>query len=148
MGVDLSDLSSGTNCFMAQRLVRRLCPHCKREIKSPTAELEQIKSVMDKISPTTNIKMPNVEKIYEAVGCPKCHGLGYHGRIPVAEVMEIDEEMEKYIITSPTTTEIQEKAIEKGMLTMGQDGILRVEECITTIEEVARVSDEIDLMED
>ena len=148
MGVGLSDLSSGTNCFMAQRLVRRLCPHCKREIKLPTAELEQIKSVVNKISPATNIKMPNVEKIYEAVGCPKCHGLGYHGRIPVAEVMEIDEEMEKYIITSPTTTEIQEKAIEKGMLTMGQDGILRVVEGITTIEEVARVSDEIDLMED
>lgn len=148
MGVSLSDMSSGTNCFMAQRLVRKLCSYCKREIKPPIEELEQVKNILNKISPATNIKIPAIEKIYKAVGCPKCHGLGYQGRVPVAEIMEVDEEMEKYIITSPTTTELQEKAIAKGMLTMGQDGILRVMEGITTIEEVARISDEIDLTED
>jgi type II secretory ATPase GspE/PulE/Tfp pilus assembly ATPase PilB-like protein len=145
MGISLSDMSSGTNCFMAQRLVRKLCEHCKREVKLSAEKREQIDNVLNKISPASEVEIPSVRNTYEAVGCPRCHGLGYSGRVPVAEVMEIDEEMEKYIVSNPTTTELQEKAIEQGMLTMGQDGVLRVVEGITTLEEVARVSEEVEL---
>jgi type IV pilus assembly protein PilB len=145
MGISLSDMSSGTNCFMAQRLVRKLCEHCKREVRLSAEKREQIDNVLNKISPASEVKIPSVRNTYEAVGCPRCHGLGYSGRVPVAEVMEIDEEMEKYIVSNPTTTELQEKAIEQGMLTMGQDGVLRVVEGITTLEEVARISEEVEL---
>ncbi len=145
MGVSLADMATGTNSFMAQRLVRVLCPHCKRRIKLDDNKMGQIEKVLQGISPATGIKIPSEQETYEPVGCPKCHGLGYQGRVPVAEVMEIDEEMEKYITTDPTTTELHHKAIEKGMLSMGQDGVLRIIEGVTTIEEVARVSDEVDL---
>ncbi len=147
MGVSLADMATGTNSFMAQRLVRVLCPHCKRKIKLDDNKMRQIEKVLQGISPATGIKISSERHIYEAVGCPKCHGLGYQGRVPVAEVMEIDEEMEKYITIDPTTTELHHKAIEKGMLSMGQDGVLRIIEGMTTIEEVARVSDEVDLVE-
>ncbi len=145
MGVSLADMATGTNSFMAQRLVRVLCPYCKRRINLDDNKMGQIEKVLQGISPATGVKIPSEQETYEPVGCPKCHGLGYQGRVPVAEVMEIDEEMEKYITTDPTTTELHHKAIEKGMLSMGQDGVLRIIEGVTTIEEVARVSDEVDL---
>jgi len=143
MGVGLSDLSSGTNCFMAQRLVRKLCDNCKRKIIPDDVTVNKIEEVLKKISPKSNIKIPQEYNMYEAVGCDKCHGLGYSGRIPIAEVLNVDEEMEKYITTSPTTSEIHNRAVEKGMLSMGQDGVLRIIEGRTTVEEVSRVSDEL-----
>jgi type II secretory ATPase GspE/PulE/Tfp pilus assembly ATPase PilB-like protein len=143
MGLSLSDLSSGTNCFMAQRLARELCPSCKRKVTLESADIDKINTVLRGISSASKIKIPQEYTTYQAVGCDKCHGLGYSGRIPIAEIMDIDEEMEKYITTDPTTSEIHNKAVEKGMLSMGQDGVLRVIEGQTTIEEIARISDEI-----
>jgi type IV pilus assembly protein PilB len=143
MGLDLADLSSGTNCFMAQRLVRELCPHCKKSVTLDSSEQDRINKVLSGISTSTNIKIPPAQLFYKAVGCEKCHGLGYVGRIPIAEIIDVDEEMEKYITTDPTTSELHHKAIEKGMLSMGQDGVLNIIEGRTTIEEVARVSDEL-----
>ena len=147
MGVGLADMASGTNNFMAQRLVRTLCPYCKRESRLSKDNTQQVEKILKSISPATRIKIPVDYKLYEPVGCSKCHGLGYQGRVPVAEIIEIDEEMEQYITTDPTTTELHRKAIEKGMLSMGQDGVLRVIEGITTLEEVARVSDEVDIID-
>ena len=143
MGLSLADLSSGTNCFMAQRLVRELCTDCKKRAELDSSEVDKINTILRGISPATKIEIPQEHKIYKPVGCEKCHGLGYSGRMPVAEVMNVDEEMEKYITTDPTTSEIHNKAVEKGMLSMGQDGILRVIEGRTTVEEVARISDEV-----
>ncbi len=143
MGVSLADLSSGTNCFMAQRLIRKLCPDCKKRIVLDSIDEDKVNMVLSKISPATKIDIPREHIFYEAVGCEKCHGLGYSGRIPVAEIMNIDEEMEKYITTNPTTSEIHNKAIEKGMLSIGQDGILRVLEGQTTMAEVVRISSEL-----
>jgi len=143
MNVSLADLSAGTNCFMAQRLIRKLCSACKEKTKLDSVGIDKINTVIRGISPATKVKIPQEHTIYKAVGCSKCHGLGYSGRIPIAEIMDIDEEMEKYITTDPTTSEIHSKAIEKGMLSMGQDGALRIIEGETTMEEVTRVSDEL-----
>ncbi len=143
MGINLADISSGTNCFMAQRLVRSLCLDCRQKIQLSQEQDAKINNVLNNISSATKIEIPKERKIYEAVGCHKCHGLGYVGRIPIAEVLEIDEEMEKYITIDPTTSELHHKAIEKGMLSMGQDGVLRILEGRTTFDEVTRVSDEI-----
>ena len=125
MGVGLADLSSGTNCFMAQRLVRELCPSCKQKAKLTSDEKNKIDKIIQEISPITKIEIPKEQKIYKPIGCA------------------IDEEMEKFITIDPTTSELHNKAIEKGMLSMGQDGVLRVIEGRTTLEEVGRVSDEI-----
>ncbi len=144
MGLQISDLATGTNCFMAQRLVRELCPNCKKEKQLDEEERGEIQAVLDSISSKTGIAVPALGKVYEPVGCEKCHNLGYFGRSPVSEILEIDEEMEKFLVSRPTTTEIRNKAIENGMLTMAQDGVLQIVEEKTTLEEVGRVTREID----
>ena len=143
MGVSLDDVASGSNCFMAQRLVRKLCPYCKKEIKPSPTERELIEKIISSISPATKIKISKLEKIYQPVGCPHCNYLGYQGQLPISEVLEVDEEMEKFITTDPTTSELYEKAIQKGMLSLSQDGVLRVVEGITTLEEISRVSEDV-----
>lgn len=145
MGLSLSDLAAGTNCFMAQRLIRLLCPKCKKQRKPTSKEQQTIEKVMSELSPLTKIKVPKVDKIFEAVGCPECHGLGYKGRVPIAEILEMNnEEMQKFLITNPTTFELRKKAIEHGMLTMAQDGILRVLKGETSLAEVGRVTREVE----
>ncbi len=148
MGVSMSDLSSGTNCFVAQRLVRTLCPHCKRERAVKVEEEEIIEEVLNSISPKVKIDIPKkVDKVFEPVGCEKCHNLGFKGRVAITEVLEIDRVMQKFLTTNPITIEIREKAIEEGMLTMGQDGILHILRGETTLDEVAHVITEIEYVE-
>lgn len=144
MGVGVSDISSGTNCFIAQRLVRKLCPRCKkkREINKEEKKTieEALHSMSDKLKVDEKKEIP--EFVFEATGCAECGNIGYKGRLPVAEMLQVDEEMEKYLTEKPTTSEIENKAIEKGMITMYQDGILRVIRGETTLEEVYRVAGE------
>lgn len=145
MGVSMSDLSSGTNCFIAQRLVRTLCPHCKRERDVLPEEKKVMENVLKRISPKVTIDFPeSVSKVFEPVGCEHCHNLGFKGRVAITEVLDIDREMQKFLTMNPITVEIREKAIEEGMLSMGQDGILQVINGLTTLEEVAHVIKEID----
>ena len=143
MNVNPVDIASSVNAFMAQRLVRVLCPDCKKRTKLSPEVKNKIERILKKISEKAKIKVPSkVEYIFEAQGCPKCHGLGYKGRTTVSEVMEITKEMEGLITRGPTTSEVEDLAIKQGMLTMAQDGVLKVLEGITTIEEVERVTEE------
>jgi type II secretory ATPase GspE/PulE/Tfp pilus assembly ATPase PilB-like protein len=145
MGVSMSDLSSGTNCFIAQRLIRTLCPECKRERALKPEEAKIIEDVIASISPKVKIDLPaKSNRIFEPVGCEKCQNLGFKGRFAITEILEIDREMQKFLTTDPITIEIREKAIEQGMLTMGQDGILHILSGQTTLEEVAHVIKEIE----
>jgi type IV pilus assembly protein PilB len=143
MNVNPVDIASSVNAFMAQRLVRVLCPDCKKRTKLSPEVKNKIERILKKISEKAKIEVPSkIEYIFEAQGCPKCHGLGYKGRTTVSEVMEITKEMEELITRGPTTSEVEDLAIKQGMLTMAQDGILKVLEGITTIEEVERVTEE------
>ncbi len=145
MGITPSDLAAGTNCFMAQRLIRVLCPHCKKKVKATAREKKAIETVLSRISPKTELKVPReIEYIYKPVGCEKCHELGYSGRVTISEVLEIGEEMQKFLITMPTTIELRKKAIEEGMLTMAQDGALKIIKGETSLEEIARLTREIE----
>jgi type II secretory ATPase GspE/PulE/Tfp pilus assembly ATPase PilB-like protein len=142
MGVGASDIASGTNCFIAQRLARKLCSNCKKKKKLSEEEKKEIKEALNSISGELKIDKNIPEYIFEAVGCPKCKNIGYEGRIPVSEILQIDKEMEKYLTEMPTTSEIEEKAIEKGMITMYQDGILKVLSGETSLDEIHRVTGE------
>lgn len=145
MGISVSDLAAGTNCFMAQRLVRVLCPICKKKVKVSLSQKEIMERIIGLISDKVKVEKPEkVEYIFEPVGCDKCHQFGYEGRVPISEVLEVSEEMQKFLVTIPTTVELQKKAIEDGMLSMAQDGILKVAEGITSFEEIARVTREIE----
>lgn len=137
--IDPSDIISSTNAFVAQRLVRKLCD-CKKETKPTTEEKEKITQVLRTISPKTGIKAPAIGNIYKSVGCQKCNGLGYKGRMVISEVFTIDRDIQGLINHRATTPELDEKAIENGMLTLKQDGILRVLEGETTLEEIERVA--------
>jgi type II secretory ATPase GspE/PulE/Tfp pilus assembly ATPase PilB-like protein len=143
MGVNSTDIASSVNVFMAQRLVRLLCPECKKKI-TPSPEVKQhIEKTLRAISPQVKIDLPeNIDFIYEAQGCPKCNNIGYKGRTTVSEVMEMTKEMEELITHQPTTSAVEDLAIKQGMITMPQDGILKVAEGITTMEEVERVTAE------
>jgi type II secretory ATPase GspE/PulE/Tfp pilus assembly ATPase PilB-like protein len=139
MRIDLSDIVNGTNCFIAQRLVRKLCPDCKKKRPAKAEELDLINKVLSGIGiKDIEIDWKPEDGIYESVGCPKCHGVGYAGRLAVTEILQMKKEMEKFLLGHPTVAEIEEKAIESGMLSLLQDGILMVLSGKTTIEEILR----------
>jgi len=98
--------------------------------------------VIKSINPKAGVEIPSVKNIYKAKGCEKCNGLGYKGRTTVSEVLVIDKEIKEMIFQNAFSTQIRDKAVEKGMLTMAQDGILKVLEGETTLEEVERVTEE------
>lgn len=140
MGVSPSDIASSTNAFIAQRLVRTLCS-CKKKEAPTKEEKEKMEKVLKTISPKTGLAVPEISQVYRPIGCDKCNHLGYKGRTTVSEVFLIDKDTQELIVRQAVTSELTEKAIENGMLTMAQDGILKVLEGETTIEEVERVTE-------
>lgn len=141
MGVRSDDLGTSSNAFMAQRLVRKLCD-CKEKVEISSEEKEKIEKIIKTISSNSGVEIPQIESMFKPKGCPKCNGIGYKGRTTVSEVLVIDKEIKEMIFENSFSTKIRDKAIEKGMLTMTQDGILKVLEGETTIEEVERVTEE------
>ena len=91
------------------------------------------------------IATPSLEKslkVPQAKGCKNCNATGYRGRIGIFESFLVEEEMEKFILTSPSISSLRKKLIQKGMITIHQDGLLKVLQGITTIEEIERVTGE------
>ncbi len=140
MGISPSDIATAVNAFMAQRLVRKLCD-CKEKVMPNQKEKEKIEKVLKTISLKSGVEIPILKNIYYPKGCSKCNGIGYKGRMTISEVFEISREIQNLITRGAITSELEEKAIELGMLTMAQDGILRVLEGETSLEEIERVTD-------
>jgi general secretion pathway protein E len=140
MGVATQDIATAVNAFIAQRLVRRLCD-CKKKIKPTAEEKAEIEKVLKSISPKSGINVPKIGDIYKPKGCVKCNHIGYKSRMTISEVFEITKDIQELITRGAITSELEKKAIENGMLTMTQDGILRVLSGETTLEEVERVTD-------
>lgn len=139
-GIKPITIAPAVNAAMAQRLVRRLCKDCKKQQQISESDFAVIEKYLQKIP--AEITLPPIEKsmqIYYPKKCEKCNFTGYKDRIGVYEVFAIDPEIEKLIITSPSITDIRSLAIQKGMLTMVQDGLIKVVQGITSVEEVLRV---------
>ena len=143
LGAKLADIAPAINIAVAQRLIRKICKECS-EIKTISQkDFGKLKKELRGIS--KNIKLPKLTKslkIPQAVGCKNCNFTGFKGRIGVFEAFFVDDEMEKFILTKPAIAALKEKAIKRGMLTIKQDGLVKVLEGITTIEEVERVTGE------
>ena len=139
MNVDSDELATSVNAFMAQRLVRKLC-ECKESIEVDEKTKNELTKGIGSISPNTNVAIPEIKTIYKPKGCEKCNFIGFKGRTTISEVLVVDKEIEKLISLHALYSEIKEKAIENGMLTMYQDGILKVIEGETTLEEINRVA--------
>lgn len=140
MGVEPYLIPSALNVALAQRLVKRLCPDCKKEIEPP----EKIKKViLDIIESMPESSRPKIKKdglkIYKAQGCPKCNNRGTKGRIAVFEILEMTPQLEQIIISEPTESKILAESQRQGMITMLQDGISKVLEGIIGFEELIQV---------
>ncbi|MEI7435756.1 MAG: GspE/PulE family protein [bacterium] len=133
MGVEPFLLASSLECVVAQRLVRRLCPACKRPCQPDKALIKSAGFPVERLSEVT---------IYEAAGCDKCRQSGYRGRMGIYEVLEVDEFIETMIPARAPSGVIKQKAIDQGMLTLRNDGFLRVLDGLTTIDEIIRVTEE------
>ncbi len=143
MGVSPSDIATSVNAFIAQRLVRRLCD-CKEKVKPIPEEKNKLEKTLSTISEKSGVKVPGkIDFIYKpkSNGCEKCNHIGYKGRMTVSEVFVLPREIQELITRGAITSELQDKAVELGMLTMAQDGALRVLEGETSLEEVERVTD-------
>jgi len=132
------------SCVTAQRLVSRLCDNCKAEIK-PKKEiaeiiLKEVENLPPQIKKGITIKKPF--KIFQAVGCNKCNREGFSGRIALFEVLEMTDTLADLTLKIPSIELLAGEAKRQGMVTMKQDGILKVLDGITTIEEVLRVAEE------
>jgi len=142
LGVKPFVLAPAINAIIGQRLVRKLCPDCKQEYKLPTTLAKRVGLILDAIPKASKIEKPRELRFYHSVGCTKCNGLGYLGRMGVYEVFIISDEIEKLITKGATTTEIKNQAVIEGMITMAQDGLLKALRGITDVEEVFRVTEE------
>ena len=124
-------VASSVIAVLAQRLVRVICPRCKQPHKYTKEVLESAG-----ITP----EMANGAKFMKGAGCNHCNRSGYRGRIAVYEIMRLTSKIREHIFKNSTTAQIRETAMAEGMSTLFQDGILKVLNGITTIEEVFRVT--------
>ena len=141
LGVEPKILAGSIECSIGQRLVRRLCPHCKQETKLTETDQQEITEIIKTINPSLKEIIPKNPKYFKAVGCKECSSIGYKGRIGIYEVITNTPQMQK-LIQQPeiTNSEIEEIAVKDGSVLLLQDGILKVMEGETTVEEVFRVA--------
>jgi type IV pilus assembly protein PilB len=129
MGIESFLTTSALDCVVAQRLARQLCAHCKRRTVLVADALAE-----------AGFRVGADVEAYEPVGCTRCNRSGYRGRIGLFSVMEMSERIKELTITGAPEPEIAAAAREEGMLTLREDGLLKVRAGVTSIEEVARVS--------
>jgi len=149
LGVRPFLLTPSINAIMAQRLVRKLCPHCKIKHDLDVAETEQIKKILAVISTKAQIDIPSVlPTMYKAgEGCPECNGIGYKGRLGIYEIFTMTNDIKQITADGAPAFKILEKAIEAGMITMLQDGVLKAMSGITSLEEVYKVAGKTDYID-
>lgn len=149
LGIKPNLISPSVNAFIAQRLVRKLCPHCREEYAPARETIDSVKKILSIISPKAKVEIPKtVEKLYRPVGCPKCHNIGFKGRIGIFEILTITEPIEKLILEMGSEREITQAALEDGMITMAQDGILKAIEGLTSMEEVWHATGQTEFLEE
>ncbi len=134
MGIEPYLVASSVEAFVAQRLVRIICPSCKTEDTTP------LKDIREEISKTLELRSPDGIKIFKGAGCDQCNGTGYYGRTAIYEIMEFNEAIRAAIIEKPRAEHIKRIAMHNGMKTLRQDGWRNVLEGITTPAEILNVT--------
>ena len=129
MGIEPFLVASSVHLICAQRLVRRVCQHCKEALPLPPAALAQAG-----FSPAD----AQTVTAYKGIGCDRCNLTGYKGRIGLYEVLEVTEELRELILVGASGLELRRKAIDEGMITLRASGLRKVKEGMTTLEEVVR----------
>jgi len=131
MGVERYLITSSVNGVLAQRLVRTLCETCKEQVELSAADIAH--SGLGRFIKGSNI-------VYQATGCDACSGTGYSGRIAIHELFPLDEEMHRVILSGADATVLHAAARQQGMITLYEDGLRKVVQGITSLQEVMRVT--------
>jgi type IV pilus assembly protein PilB len=124
-------VASCVKLIMAQRMVRKICPNCRREAKVPPESLQMLGLSEDEIKGV---------KAYEGKGCAECNNTGFSGRIGIFEVMPVSPEIERMIVSRASSAEIKQQAIAEGMLTLRVEALEKLKKGITTVSEVLAVT--------
>ncbi|MDP3957246.1 MAG: GspE/PulE family protein [bacterium] len=148
LGVKPALITASMSALIGQRLVRVLCPHCKATYAPARETIDSLLKFITIISPKAKISLPKkVESLYKAVGCARCNFTGYHGRVGIFEVLTMTEEIIEIVNDMGNEQQILRAALENGMITMTQDGILKALEGVTTLDEVWRVADQTESLQ-
>jgi len=131
MGVEPYNFVSALNCIMAQRLVRVICPNCKRQRKFTLSELQEAG-----LDPATWSSVA----LCEGAGCLECSGTGYHGRTAICELLDLTDRIREMIVDRRPTSEIKRIAREEGMITLRESGLAKIHAGITTVKEINKVT--------
>jgi type IV pilus assembly protein PilB len=138
LGVNSKVLTSAIRVAMAQRLVRKLCPACKKEVPIEGSDQQEIEGAVATIEDKSLIP-PARGKMFVAVGCDKCNKTGYKGRVGIYEAILSDKKIEDAVEMNPSEREIWLAAQGQGILTMKQDGVLKILSGVTSLDELKRV---------
>ena len=130
IGVEPYLISAAVNAILAQRLVRKICPHCKEEFK-PTDDMAEFLDLQGFGGVTT----------YKGGGCDKCRKTGYAGRLGIYELMVMDDAMRDIVTRNPDVNHLRKLAREKGLIPLREDGFRKVVKGMTTVDEILRVTE-------
>ena len=133
MGVSNYDIASTLATAISQRLVRRICPKCKREREFTKEEIEIINHILEKYG--ENVELKDM-KTYDSLGCDNCHGTGFYDRIGIFEILNVTDELKELIVSGSSSMEIRKKALEGNYRPLIVDGIKKVLKGETTLEEL------------
>jgi type IV pilus assembly protein PilB len=133
MGVEPFLVTSALDAVVAQRLARKLCEKCKEEYQPTTAELEEAGWPADELA------NGGVPTLFRSTGCTACGRTGYRGRFGIHEVLLMSEEIERLVIERASSDDVGRLAVDQGMITLRQDGLRKVAQGLTSLEEIFRV---------
>lgn len=145
MGVEDFLIASTVNIVVAQRLVRKICPNCVEKVEADAVReklIEQNQQIKQSLLELTQKKTLKSMETFKGKGCAVCHQSGYHGRVGVFEVLVVDEPIREAIMAHKNADEIRELALKSGMTTMVYDGLRKMLDGVTTLEEILRVTKE------
>lgn len=141
MGLKPFMIAPALNTIVAQRLVRKVCSKCSTKSpigESEKAEFSQVIENMKKINPTVGVEVP--AEVPQVVGCEECSNTGFQGRLVISEVITVNKEMKRLILDNASSVDLITAARKEGIITMREDGMLKVALGLTTLEEVYRVT--------
>jgi type IV pilus assembly protein PilB len=131
MKVDLYNFVSALNCVLAQRLVRRICDHCRHEVKYPDSFLRE--------SGLDPAEFRNIQ-YFEGAGCLECNGTGFHGRAAISELLDLSDRIRTMILDRRPASEIKKAAKDEGMMFLRESALKKVTSGVTTLREINKVT--------
>ncbi|MFA5360771.1 MAG: GspE/PulE family protein [Candidatus Paceibacterota bacterium] len=142
LGVNAFLIPSSLNLMISQRLARRLCPDCRKRVSASEKEQQIIEEILSSMPKEEKERLPYKKPyyLYKSKGCPTCNNKGYLGRVGIFEIMKMTFELEQIILSQPSQEKLLAEAKRQGMITLQQDGIIKVLEGMISLEEVLSIT--------